>query len=295
MRLGVARQHGEILIRAEPVAQLLRLPDPAPAEPWPQRLDDLHLIAMHHHALAQLVQVVGAGGPPVVRDQVARPPVVVAQALRHVGERKIVERPALDPRLGPVQRRRYPRAQRSWSGSWSRPRSADPPSLVRIVSHDCADSRCDGGVLLGIGDGIERGLGVAGAGQQAGQIARLGPPAAVARRPGAARPAAERRARTSSPRGNRAPRRPRRACGPRSPSGPRPGCGGRWPATLVRPPPAAANPACRSCDSCMTAFRDSLANWNLSALSIPGCACYISPAVRHRRLRPELARGGAAR
>ena len=57
MRLGVARQHREVLNLAEPVAQLLRLAHPASPEPRPQRLDDLHLIAMHHHALAQLVQL----------------------------------------------------------------------------------------------------------------------------------------------------------------------------------------------------------------------------------------------
>ena len=33
--------------------------------------------------------------------------------------------------------------------------------------------------MLGVGDGVERGLGVAGAGQQPGEVARLGPPAAV--------------------------------------------------------------------------------------------------------------------
>ncbi len=56
VRLGIARQHREVLNLAESVAQLLRLAHPAPPEPRPQRLDNLHLIAVHHHALAQCVE-----------------------------------------------------------------------------------------------------------------------------------------------------------------------------------------------------------------------------------------------
>ena len=164
-----------------------------------------------------------------------------------------------------------------------------PPACVRIVSQDCDDSRCDGACVLGIGDRVQRGLGVAGAGEHPGQVAGLGPPSALARAPDAARPAAGRRARTSSPRGNRAPPRPRPAFDPPPRSGPRRGCGGRCPATLVRPPVAAATPAFHSCDSYMTAICDSLTKWNLSALSIPRSACYISLAV----CRTPAARIGA--
>ena len=44
---------------AEPVAQLLRLADPGAADLRPQRHRELHLVAVHDHALAQLVQVSG--------------------------------------------------------------------------------------------------------------------------------------------------------------------------------------------------------------------------------------------
>ena len=144
MRLGVARQHREVLILAEPVAQLLRLPHPAPPEPRPQRLDELHLIAMHHHALAQLVEVMRAGRPPVVRESGGAP--------------------AGSPRASPPPRRRT-KSRRAASARSALRRGPAPPksacgcalvrlavsaeerrssSLARIVSHDCDDSRCDG-------------------------------------------------------------------------------------------------------------------------------------------------------
>src|SRR5215470_7139564 len=46
VRCRIAEQHGEILIRAEPVAHALRFGDPELAEFRPERLDQLHLIAM---------------------------------------------------------------------------------------------------------------------------------------------------------------------------------------------------------------------------------------------------------
>ena len=288
MRLGIARQHREVLILAEPVAQLLRLAHPAPPEPRPQRLDDLHLIAVHHHALAQFVQVVRAGRPPVVRNEVARPPIVLAQAFGHVGERQARRAASVRSAL-----RRGPAPPKSACASRGQARGLRRGAQILELGAD----RLPGlrrqpvrrRVVLGVGNGIERGLGVAGAGQQPGEVAGLGPPARARRRPDAARSAAGRPARTSSRRGNRAPRRPRRASGPPRRSGPRPECGGRCPAALVRPPVAAATPACHSCDSYMTAICDSLTKWNLSALSIPGRACYISLAV----CRTPAARIGA--
>ena len=55
--VGEAGQHREVVVVAEPVAQLLRLARPTPADPRPQRPDDLHLVAVHDHPLAEVVQL----------------------------------------------------------------------------------------------------------------------------------------------------------------------------------------------------------------------------------------------
>ena len=48
---------------AEPVAQPLRFAAPHLDEARPQRLDDVDLVAVDHHALAQLVQLLAVGAP----------------------------------------------------------------------------------------------------------------------------------------------------------------------------------------------------------------------------------------
>ena len=209
----------------------------------------------------------------------ARPPVVRAQPFRHVRERQARRaasaRPA--PRRDPAPPN--PRADRRRRGSRSPPRRA----CLQLVADRLPRLRRQAvrrRVPLDVGHGIERGLGVARAGQHPGEIARLGRASRDRRPADAARPAAGTRARISSRRGNRGPPPPRRACDPRPRSGLRRGYGGRRPATRLSDGlSAAASPACRSCDSCMTVINDSLAKWNLSALSIPGRACYISAAV----------------
>ena len=67
MRRGEPGEHVEIVVGAQPVAQPLRLADPQLAQARPQRLDQLHLVTVLHHALAQLVQRVAVG----VKDQSA--------------------------------------------------------------------------------------------------------------------------------------------------------------------------------------------------------------------------------
>ena len=178
VRLGVARKHREVLNLAEAVAQLLRLAHPAPPEPRPQRLDDLHLIAMHHHALAQFVQLMGAGRPPIVRDQVARPPVVRAspsamsanessssgQRSTRASARSIAAEIRVADGVGEARGLRR--------GAHVLQLGADRfPGLRRQAVRRR--------VLLGIGHGVQRGLGVARAGEHPGEIAGLGPPAAL--------------------------------------------------------------------------------------------------------------------
>ena len=99
---------------------------------------------MHHHALAQLVQVVGAGRPPVVRDAGGAPAGSLRAALPP--RRRRTARRAASARSAP---RRGPAPPKSACGSAlvrlavsaEERRSS---SLVRIVSQDCDDSRCDG-------------------------------------------------------------------------------------------------------------------------------------------------------
>jgi hypothetical protein len=67
---------------------------------------------MHDHLLAQFVQISGAGGPPIFWEVMARPHVALGETFRHVGKLELVERPALDPRLGAIQRRQKAQARR---------------------------------------------------------------------------------------------------------------------------------------------------------------------------------------
>ncbi len=69
VRSGEALEHQQVLVLAEPVAQPLRLAGPHLDEARPQRLDDVHLVAMDHDALAQLVQLLAVGGRPIRRDR----------------------------------------------------------------------------------------------------------------------------------------------------------------------------------------------------------------------------------
>ena len=178
MRLGVARQHREVLVLAEPVAKLLRLAHPASAKPRPQRLDQLHLVAVHHHALAEIVQVIDAGGAPVLGNRVAGALVMLAQSLGHVGECQIVDRPALDPRLGAIHRaeiRERIAVVRLAVSAWARRSSSLCADGLPGLRRQPVRRR----MLLGVGERVERGLGVAGAGQHPREVARFGPPAAV--------------------------------------------------------------------------------------------------------------------
>lgn len=113
-----------------------------------------------------------------IRDRVARPLVVAAERLCHVGKRKLVQRTALDPRLGAVQRRRNPPADGIGETRGLR-RSTQIFQLgadrVPRLQRQSVRRR----VLFDIGDGIQRGLSIAGAGQHAGEIAGLSPPAAI--------------------------------------------------------------------------------------------------------------------
>ena len=93
MRHGKALQHRKILERAEPVAQPLRLRDPELSELRPQRLDQLHLIAVRDHDGAQFVQHVGLGLAPVLRRILAQTFVCSGQLAREVGERQLLQIP----------------------------------------------------------------------------------------------------------------------------------------------------------------------------------------------------------
>ena len=75
MRCGQFGEHCEILAGAEPVAQALRFLRPYLSEPWPERLDQIHLVAMLDHTPAQIVQVLCLGIGPAVRKQLSRAPV----------------------------------------------------------------------------------------------------------------------------------------------------------------------------------------------------------------------------
>ena len=120
-------------------------------------------------------------------------------------------------------------------------------------------------MLFGVGDGIERRLGVAGAGQHPREIAGLGPPAAVVGvqerldQPQEGPPGFHR--------GAEIVHRDRLDALPVLDRGPALGedVAGDGPQRRVRPLPAVASPACHSCDGSMTMFCDSLDEMEPSA------------------------------
>ena len=112
MRLREARQHGEVLARPEPFPQPLRFADPDFAEARPERLDQLHLIAVHDNALAQGVQLFRVRRRPILRHGAPDAPVAVAEGDRNLVETDAVERPARERIVGVIQGGVQPRTQR---------------------------------------------------------------------------------------------------------------------------------------------------------------------------------------
>src|SRR5712672_3813280 len=91
-------QHREVLVMAEPVAQLLRLAHPGAADLRPQRNHQVHLVAVNDHALAQLVQRLRRRLRPISRNGLARACVGGGEPVGDGREGDMIERPA--PRRG---------------------------------------------------------------------------------------------------------------------------------------------------------------------------------------------------
>jgi hypothetical protein len=100
-------------VRAEPVAQALRFGDPDAAEFRPERLDQLHLIAMRDDAPAQIVQFLRRDGAPVfARRVLAHAPIRPGQFAGELAEAQPVERPTVDAGDDLIQCHDEPRAHR---------------------------------------------------------------------------------------------------------------------------------------------------------------------------------------
>ena len=164
-------QHLEILMLAEPLAQPLRLRDPHLGEPLPQRLHDLHLVAMDDDQLAQFVQGVGAGFRPALRNGAPRRAIARRQLLGDVGELERLDRPAVDGDLRIGERLRDPqphvRGQRILFAGCAQFVDA----LAHVFDRTLRQRQV---VLLEIVERIERGLQIARAGEIARDVARRG-------------------------------------------------------------------------------------------------------------------------
>ena len=99
MRLRQTGQQREILILAQLRAKPLGLFDPHSAHPWPQWLDQFHLIAMLNDALAQLVDFLGCCQGPIFRNAPPRPPVSCGEARGQIRKGHVIERPLTGRRL----------------------------------------------------------------------------------------------------------------------------------------------------------------------------------------------------
>ena len=178
MRLGVARQHDEVLISAETVAQLLRLAHPASRRAWATAARPFPSDSDAPPRAGAGREAPGRWPPASHRESDGAPGDSASHSpLGHVRERQF--RPAASARSA---LRRGP----------SPPISASRIAGVRLaVSADerrssslCAD-RLPGlrrqpvrwRVLLDVGHRVERGLRVARAGQHPGEVAGLGAPA----------------------------------------------------------------------------------------------------------------------
>ena len=171
MRRGEARQNRQILAGAELVAQALRLLHPQLGEARPQRLDQLHLVAVLDHAPAQVVQMVGVGLRPMVRHQLTRAPIGGGEPVGNAVEVDCGERPVLQRQCGIVEIAGDLLAQRGREGR----------RLLSVAQRGQAraDGLRRGGRerqlrLVQILERIEGCLGVARAGEQAHEIARFG-------------------------------------------------------------------------------------------------------------------------
>ena len=250
MRRREAEQHRKILKRAEPVAQALRFRDPQLAELRPERLDQLHLIAMRDHAAAQVVQHLGVHAAPVLRRRVvARELVGLAELARELGE------------LKPSSGQPSTAASAASSAMISRARAACVSCAASALSRfsssrariDAMRARRQRRLVLGeIGERFERRLRVARAGKFAPEVARLRRAGAARRRRERARAAAASRASASSPCGSRGPRSRPASPGRSAPRALRPGCRARRPGEPRRPQHLDARRVSRPCEGSMT-------------------------------------------
>ncbi len=95
MRSGEFGEHREILTGAEPVAQALRFLRPDFSKPRPERLNQIHLVAMLDDAPAQVVQVFRLGIGPGCREAIAaragrstvNPSVTISKSIALSGQR----------------------------------------------------------------------------------------------------------------------------------------------------------------------------------------------------------------
>ena len=165
-----ALQHREILERAEPVAQPLRLRDPELSELRPQRLDQLHLVAVRHHDGAQLVQRVGLGLAPVLRRLLAQAFVCSGKLAREVGECQLLQLPRGDDLAGRIEGGPQPLPVRLVDRAGLRGKAdriepaADRRNRARRQFPFALDE---------IGEGVDRRLGIARTGEFAREVARL--------------------------------------------------------------------------------------------------------------------------
>src|SRR5262245_3695506 len=72
VRSRKARQHEQVLMLAQAIAQPLRLAAPHLDEARPQRLDDVDLVTVNDDPLAQLVQVFRLGALPIPGEKASR-------------------------------------------------------------------------------------------------------------------------------------------------------------------------------------------------------------------------------
>src|SRR5215475_10315541 len=94
----------EIPMRPEALAQALSLGHPQLAQPRPQRLGQLHLIAMLDYALAQLMQRVVLHVRPVRRYGAPRPAIVAGELPGDVGKGQGGQPPMFDRSRGACER-----------------------------------------------------------------------------------------------------------------------------------------------------------------------------------------------
>ena len=104
VRGGEAREYMQVLILSQPVAQPLAFGGPHPGKARPEGLDDVHLVAVNHDTLAQLMQILAARRRPVIRRSAAGRAIKPHEFAGDIVERQQMERPAIDDGARRIER-----------------------------------------------------------------------------------------------------------------------------------------------------------------------------------------------